>query len=147
MSKLDPEVIVAAKAAQQETGVPACVALGQFILESGYGKELSASFNGLGMKWAPGCPYPFEEHWTQDAVDGKMQTIVARFISFPDFASAFLYYGHELTNPNGPYRKAKPFIRNWRGFLHVISAVYAPDNPHYEALVTEIISENHLESV
>jgi flagellum-specific peptidoglycan hydrolase FlgJ len=140
-----PEIVAAAQDAQRATGVPACLALGQCILESNWGRELSAPFNGLGIKHYPGCPYPFEAQHTQEEVNGQMVTITADFVSFPSWNACFMYYGKLLTDPHGPYRKALPFLPHWRAFLHAIAHIYATDS-QYEQKVTQIVIDNHLES-
>lgn len=146
MSKFPQDLIAAAKASQQATGVPACITLAQWAIESHWGEKETGDFNDWGMKWEPECPYPFKICATEEEVNGVKVPTTAKFISFPSLIAAVQYHGRELVDPHGPYRKALPFIRQWRIYLHQIAPIYATDS-HYEALVTEIISENHLESV
>lgn len=146
MSKFPPPLIAAVKASQQATGAPACVVLAQWAIESAWGTEVTGDFNYFGEKWVPECPYPFKECPTEEEINGKDVPEVDKFVSFPSMEAAIVFQGRALTDPHGPYGKALPFIKNWRGWLHMISRIYSSDS-HYEALITEIISENNLESI
>jgi flagellum-specific peptidoglycan hydrolase FlgJ len=136
--KFPKEVLHAAQASERATGCPACVSLGQWALESGYGKSALAKFNPFGMKWYRGCKFPYVSFSTKEYVNKQWITIEAKFQSFPDLATAFIEHGKLLMNPRGPYKRARPFAKDWLKFVEMIGPVYATD-PKYFQKLTSII--------
>lgn len=144
MGALTPEVIAAAQEAQRQTGCLASIALAQWALESGWGKYTMGACNPFGMKWYPGCKYPFVVQHTKECEKGKWINIEAKFQHFPDMATAFIEHGKLLMNPKGPYRSALPFANDYRKFVKGIAHIYATD-PNYEQLILKIIAGSKLD--
>ncbi len=141
------EVQLAAQHSQRETGVPACVTLAQWALESAYGKFTIGKFNCFGIKWRPTCPYPFLVRTTHEEVHGKMITTSARFIDFPTMESAFAWHGTLITGLRGPYKKAAAQLqkrpKDWKLFISLMAPVYATDKA-YEKKLLKIIERYRL---
>lgn len=140
--KFPPDIIRAAQVAQKNTGCPACVTLAQWALESFYGHALSGKFNYFGIKWHPKSSFPFRVHYTKEQLkNGQWIVIQAKFIDFPDLATAFSYHGKLLLQ--APYNAA-PYEHDWRVYLHHIASIYATDKA-YEQKLLKIIADNKLD--
>lgn len=128
-----------AQHAQKANGVPACVTLAQWALESDYGSANSGRNNPFGIKGEPGrmC-------WTWEVVNGRSIHTQASFKDFATLEEAFAYHGHMLTRPDGYYTKALPFIHDWRAYIHHIAGTYATD-PDYADKLVHIIEASHLQ--
>lgn len=137
---LFPDAVrVMAQHSQRINGVPACVTLAQWALESDYGSALSGDNNPFGIKGKPGrlC-------WTWESENGRIVHVKASFKNFDSYESAFDYHGHMLTRPDGYYAFALPYLKDWRRWLHIIASIYATDNL-YEVKILHIIEANHLQ--
>ena len=141
-----PDVIAGAQLAHKNTGVPIAVTLAQYALESDYGKKVTGDFNYWGEKWKPGCRYPFKECPTHEDVHGKEIPETDKFVSFPSSAASFEFQAWCLTNSHGPYAKARPFLKSWRSWLHMISRTYSTD-PRYEQKICDLIAQYHLDAI
>ena len=144
------DVIRGAQRGHREQGIPACVTLAQWALESSFGKKTAGAFNFFGIKWAAACPFGFEVKTTHEyiekLVDGrkvkeKVKT-EARFIAFPSAEEAFAYHARHLATSKY-YREAQRLRSDWRKFLHAMGKVYATD-PLYRAKLLTIIEDYHL---
>lgn len=128
-----PAIRLMAQHSQRVTGVPACVTLAQWALESDYGSALSGVNNPFGIKGQPGrlC-------WTWESVDGKVQHVQAFFKNFATFEEAFAAHAHMLTRKDGFYTGALPWIKQWREYIYHIAGTYATD-PQYASKLIHII--------
>lgn len=130
-----PAVRLMAQHAQRDTGVPACVTLAQWALESDYGSALSGKHNPFGIKGTPGTLC-----WTWEVVHGQNIHVQTSFKDFPSFEDAFAYHGRMLVRPDGYYTSALPFIKDWRKYIQHIAPIYATD-PSYADKLTHIIEK------
>ena len=138
-SLFPPSVCLMAQHSQRATGVPACVTLAQWALESDYGTALSGHNNPFGIKGQPGrlC-------WTWEVVGGKYQHVQAYFKDFATLEEAFAAHGRMLVRKDGYYTAALPYLKDWRKFIEHMAPVYATD-PHYAAKLVHIIEANSLQ--
>lgn len=89
-----PEVIQAAQTTERETGVPTSATLGQWALESGWGKH-SPGNNPFGIKARPGEPYL--ELWTHEKKGSKLVKVKQKFRKFDSLDDAFRARGNLLS--------------------------------------------------
>ena len=88
----------AARAAQQQTGIPAEFMLSQAALETGWGrKEIrnvdgSSSFNLFGIKAGANWKGPVTEITTTEFIDGRAQKVTAKFRAYGSYAESFADY-------------------------------------------------------
>jgi peptidoglycan hydrolase-like protein with peptidoglycan-binding domain len=136
-----PEPIVAAaQAAQRQFGVPACISIAQWILESDRGAHMPpGSNNPFGMKAACGEPYVIAR--TREVHDGETIMLDARFRKFATLADAFTAHGRLLAN-FAPYRAAMQ-AADPDEFAAKLTGTYATD-PNYGAALQSIMRGSNL---
>jgi len=134
-------IVAAAQAAEASCGVPACISLAQWILESGRGTRMPCgSNNPFGIKATPGQPYVVA--LTREVFGGKCVTISARFRKFASIADAFAEHGRLLATAPA-YRAAMLAAGNPDLFAERLTGTYATD-PNYGAALQEIMREGNL---
>lgn len=148
MSKAPPaEAIHHAQLGQKVYGVPACLTLAQYALESGWGTSKLAvtQHNYFGQKDYPGSGYPYKIVASKEEVKGKEVIHESKFIVYPSLAEAFKHHCQRLSSTSGPYRSATKYLRDdWRLFLRAIAPIYSTSSK-YESRVLELVRLNHLE--
>lgn len=134
-----------AKAAEQQTGVPAHYAIGQAALESGWGrKEIvgadgSRSHNLFGIKATGGWAGATVSATTTEYVDGKATRKLETFRAYPSYAEAFADYG-KLLSQQSRYRPALA-QDNAAGFAQGIQRGGYATDPDYAAKLTRSINQ------
>lgn len=137
-----PEVIAAAQQTERETGVPTSVTLGQWALESGFGKH-SPGNNPFGIKARKGQPYQLL--WTKEkAKHGSgLVRVQQKFRKFDSLDEAFRVRGELLSKhyPIAMAHKDDPdaFVA---GLQAVPNHSYATD-PKYVSKVTSTMRANN----
>lgn len=92
-----------AKAAQEQTGLPAAFVVGQAALESGWGKrdirdaDGNPSHNLFGIKATGGWQGKTVAVLTTEYVDGKPRKVVEQFRKYDSFADAFTDWSRLMT--------------------------------------------------
>lgn len=124
-------ICLAAQHSQRATGVPACVTLAQWALESDYGGALSGVNNPFGIKGQPGrlC-------WTWEVINGRSMRVQDYFRNFGTPEEAFEYHGRMLVRPDGYYVHALPFLHDWKAYIQHIAPIYATDPDYASKLIT-----------
>lgn len=107
LSQASLDVIAAAQASykkfQAKRPAPVSVSLGQYAVESGWGKHLSGTFNYFGIKANPAqiAAGKYTERTTKEQrPDGSEYEIVAKFANFDSMQDAFDAHATLLTSPN-----------------------------------------------
>jgi hypothetical protein len=136
-------VIAAAQAAQKKWGPPACVALGQYFIESACGKlEPPGSHNGLGIQALPGLP--LVEAVSHEYISGNYVQVTERFAKFKDDNEEFDCWGRLIaTGKVKAYKLAMAHCDNWRDFVHYMSKAYST-TPAYEQALESVITKYDL---
>jgi len=140
---LPAPIIAAAQAAQRACGVPACITLAQWILESARGEHMPpGSNNPFGIKATAQQPHVYAR--TREVIDGKSQYIEARFRKFASVAEAFTAHA-QLLAEFPPYRPAMAHATHPDAFARDLDGVYATD-PLYGAALIAIMRGGNLYS-
>lgn len=143
-----PEAIHHAQLGQKVYGVPACLTLAQYALESGWGTSKLAvtQHNYFGQKDYPGSGYPYRIVISNEEIKGKLVPKESKFIVYPSLAEAFKHHCQRLSSPTGVYAYANKYLKakDWHGFLKAIAPKYSTSSDYY-ARVAELIRLNHLE--
>lgn len=132
-----PKVVqLAAQAEERATGIPACVSLAQWALESDYGRVMSGKNNPFGIKAAKGTV-----RRTWEVITGRVVITSATFRDFASLADAFTFHGKMLTNPLGYYTRLRPILARYKaskdaGYrkavaLEVVRSLALPNKPAY----------------
>jgi hypothetical protein len=134
-------IVAAAQAAAASCGVPACISIAQWILESGRGAHMPCgSNNPFGIKAIGAQPYVISR--TREVFGGKSVTINARFRKFASIADAFAEHGRLLATAPA-YRAAMLAVGDPDLFAERLTGTYATD-PNYGATLQEIMREGDL---
>lgn len=142
MSKQPPkEICTFAQEAQKQWKVPACVQLGQWILESGWGAH-SPGNNPFGMKPRKGKNDPQQMLLTTEYIKGKRVKIPQPFRVFPSVKEAFLAHA-ELLATALVYKPAMDALPDVDKFIDKMSPRYATD-PNYAKNLKSIIKSQGL---
>lgn len=136
-------VISGAQRTDRIYGVPACVSMAQWALESAYGRSLSGANNPFGIKWRPAFGPNFRTVWTWEVVNGKVVKVQARFASFSSYDKAFDTHGYMLARNDGYYGRSRRHMENWRAYVQAIAPIYATD-PLYASKLIRIIEDYRL---
>lgn len=141
-----------ARAAAQETGVPARFILGQAALESGWGvREIRAadgrnSFNLFGVKAGRGWSGPVTEAVTTEYVNGVPRRATEPFRSYGSYEEAFADYAR-LLKGSPRYAGVLATARNAESFAAGMQrAGYATD-PRYAEKLARVINSSSLRGV
>lgn len=137
--KAGADAVNAALAAQQKYGVPAAVTLGQYGLESGFGKQMPAgSNNPFGIKAAPGQPYV--EAQTTEFINGVAKRVTQRFAKYPSLAKAFDAHAKLLATGKA-FADARRHADDPMAYAAALTGKYATD-PQYGAKLQAMIAQN-----
>src|SRR5262249_1292624 len=137
-----PDVIAAAQETQRETGVPASATLGQWAVESGYGKHTPGN-NPFGIKARPGEPYQLL--WTHEKAKNSsaLARVQQKFRKCDSLEEAFRARGELLSKhyPIAMAHKDDPdaFVAGLQADPH---HQYATD-PNYVSTVTRTMHDNN----
>lgn len=128
MTQPPANIIAAAEREMIRTKIPASFQLGQYALESTWGKNDLGCFNYFGMKCpcdAAGKPlFPFViKHTREQHRDGSVYFIDAPFRKFSDPDEAFAAHADLLCRPI--YAPAKAHLPNLDAYIDAVSPVYA----------------------
>jgi flagellar protein FlgJ len=141
-----------ARAAANETGVPARFVLGQAALESGWGaREIrgadgSNSFNLFGIKAGRNWTGPVVETATTEYTNGVARRSVERFRAYASYAEAFTDYAR-LLKGNPRYAAVLAGAGDAGAFAAGMQrAGYATD-PRYAEKLTQVINSASLRGV
>ena len=131
-------VIQAAQASEHLWGVPTCITLAQFILESAGGKRMPAgSNNPFGIKARADEPFVLAR--TREVQNGREIVISAKFRKFASLDDAFSHHGRLLaTSPY--YRTAMSHKDDPVAFANALTGVYATD-PGYGGKLVKLIDQ------
>jgi hypothetical protein len=135
-----PEVIAAAQMSMQATGIPACISLSQWALESAWGAHNSGKNNCFGIKAVPG--QACTARVTREVVGGKVVVITANFADYDSLEDAFTQHA-KLLATKSPYAAARKLLPDALAFGKEMSKHYATD-PAYWAKLLSIINAHHL---
>lgn len=132
--------IVAAQRTQSQYGVPASITLGQYGLESSYGRRMpSGSNNPFGIKAKAGEPYVVAKTREEDRW-GRSYWINARFRKFDTLEDAFEAHARLLQGRR--YAKARA-ATNSDEYADALQGTYATDT-HYAQKLKSVIRRNNL---
>ena len=133
----------AARLAQQQTGIPACITIAQAIVESGWGKTRLATedFNYFGIKAIPGQSY--REFATAEYLHGKQELLDARYARYQSAAESFRAHAYLLAH-NDRYAPAMKRTSSPTSFaLALQSCGYSP-SPVYATELMDLVAEFRL---
>jgi flagellar protein FlgJ len=138
----------AAKAAEQQTGIPASFMLAQAAHESGWGrreiklKDGSPSHNVFGIKATSAWQGPVAEVTTTEFIDGKARKVVAKFRAYASYEEAFKDYAR-LLGSNARYSEVVAKARNGGNAASFAQGLqkagYATD-PEYASKLARVIN-------
>ena len=135
----------AAQQAEKATGIPAAFMVSQAALETGWGrKEIrhgdgSTSFNLFGIKAGPGWKGATAEVKTTEFINGKAQTVTAKFRAYSSYAESFADYAR-LMRDSPRYQGVVADAGSATGFARGLQkAGYATD-PAYADKLTRVIN-------
>lgn len=134
-----------ARAAEEQTGIPATFMVAQAAHESGWGKheirnnDGSGSFNLFGIKAGASWKGKTAQVTTTEFVNGQPHKVVARFRSYASYEESFRDYAGLMKN-NPRYAKVVAAGNNAEGFAAGLQrAGYATD-PDYAEKLTRVIN-------
>ncbi len=135
----------AARQAEKTTGIPAAFMVSQAALETGWGrKEIrhgdgSTSFNLFGIKAGPNWKGPVAEIRTTEYINGRAQTVTAKFRAYSSYAESFADYARLISN-SPRYQRVMADADSAAGFARGLQkAGYATD-PAYADKLTRVIN-------
>jgi hypothetical protein len=130
----------AAQANESSTGIPAAITTAQAILESSFGMKIPTdvnngtySYNLFGIK--AGSRQNFVSSWTHEDVNGKSQSVLAKFASYDSFEDSVNAHSTFLTtNPRYRVLFSSKDSTSWANGLQ--SRGYASDREYASKLIT-----------
>lgn len=135
----------AAKAAEQQTGIPASFMIAQAAHESGWGKreitgkDGTPSFNVFGIKATAGWTGKVAEVQTTEYINGKPQKVMAKFRAYESYEDSFKDYAR-LIGTNARYKDVVAKADTAEGFARGLQkAGYATD-PDYASKLARVIN-------
>lgn len=135
----------AAKAAEQQTGIPASFMIAQAAHESGWGKreitgkDGTPSFNVFGIKATAGWTGKVAEVQTTEYINGKPQKVMAKFRAYDSYEDSFKDYAR-LIGTNARYKDVVAKADTAEGFARGLQkAGYATD-PDYASKLARVIN-------
>lgn len=137
------EVINAAQATQRQWGIPTCVTLAQWALESSYGSRMPSGTNnpfGIKARESEACV----EAWTTEYIGGKKKRVRQKFRVFPNLEAAFIHHG-KLLGTSHYYAKARNYLNEPDKFADALTGIYATD-PNYGLLLKSVMQSKNLYS-
>lgn len=142
MVKISDDVIDAAQASERKHGIPACVSLAQYGLESAWGTKMPAgSCNPFGIKAVGSQPSVIVRTREVDR-HGRSYFIQAPFRRFASIAEAFDEHGRLLAQAKA-YARARAKLPDPDAFADALTGVYATD-PKYGELLRRIMRGSKL---
>ena len=142
VKKAGPTAVDAALATQRKYGVPAAVTLGQYGLESSFGKRMPAgSNNPFGIKETSGQPYVEAE--TTEVVNGVSKRVMQRFAKYDSLADAFDAHG-KLLATGSAYAEARKHADDPAAYAAALTGKYATD-PQYGAKLQAMMGSTALQ--
>jgi flagellum-specific peptidoglycan hydrolase FlgJ len=135
------DVIAAAQVAERVWKIPASVSIGQFALESGWGRHMPpGSNNPFGIKAVE--HQAFVTVQTHEFVAGRYVAVQANFRKFDSLEDAFeAHAGLLATAP--VYANARARLPDVELFVALMAAHYATD-PHYADELMAVINADGL---
>ncbi len=134
------ETVAAAQAAERKYGVPASITLGQFGLESSFGKHMpKGSNNPFGIKARAGQPYVVART-REETRDGRSYYVEARFRKFASLAEAFDEHA-KLLATGKPYARARA-ATTVSDYADALQGTYATDT-RYAKKLKSVIGQGH----
>lgn len=138
--KLVPlELIKAAQNSYREFKVLPSISLAQGILESAWFTKCSGKYNFFGIKAKSGTIT-----WTHEYIDGKFTAVQQVFANYNCPQDAFDAHAELLSDPEGHYVKALPFLGQLESFVKAIAPIYATD-PNYAVNLLNLIHVDNLQ--
>ncbi|WP_242183080.1 glucosaminidase domain-containing protein [Sphingomonas sp. CARO-RG-8B-R24-01] len=138
---LTSAAVHAAQATQQRFGVPSSITLGQYGVESGYGRHMPrGSNNPFGIKARSGEPFVMARTQEQDRW-GRSYSTMAKFRKFGSLEEAFSAHAQLLQGKR--YAGARRALPSVDGYADALTGVYATDR-HYGSKLKSIIHRNDL---
>lgn len=135
----------AAQQAEKATGIPAAFMVSQAALETGWGRreirhvDGTPSFNLFGIKAGPNWKGPTAEVKTTEYINGKPQTVTAKFRAYGSYAESFADYAR-LMSDSPRYQRVMASAGSATGFAQGLQkAGYATD-PAYADKLTRVIN-------
>jgi flagellar protein FlgJ len=135
----------AARAAEEQTGIPATFMVAQAAHESGWGKheirnaDGSSSYNLFGIKAGAGWKGKVAQVTTTEVVDGQPRKVVAKFRAYASYDESFRDYA-QMMKDNPRYSKVVAAGSSAQGFAQGLQrAGYATD-PAYADKLTRVIN-------
>ena len=141
MNVPSPAVIAAAQGSQRKYAILASTSLGQWALESEWGRELTGAFNYFGVK-APNLAVPGRMCWTHEEVHGVRERMQCRFRDFVSEAAAFDYHGL-LIATDRRYAAAYKARAELEAYVRALAPVYATAAGYADQLLG-LIHDNRL---
>jgi len=134
-----------ARAAEEQTGIPATFMVAQAAHESGWGKreirnaDGSSSHNLFGIKAGPGWTGKVAQVTTTEVIDGQPRKVVAKFRSYASYDESFRDYA-QMMKDSPRYSKVVAAGNSAQGFAQGLQrAGYATD-PAYADKLTRVIN-------
>ena len=134
-----------ARAAEEQTGIPATFMVAQAAHESGWGKheirntDGTSSFNLFGIKAGSSWKGKTAQVTTTEFVNGHPQKVVAKFRAYASYEESFRDYARLMKN-NPRYANVMSAGNNAEGFAKGLQrAGYATD-PAYAEKLTRVIN-------
>ena len=134
-----------ARAAEEQTGIPATFMVAQAAHESGWGKreiknaDGSSSHNLFGIKAGSGWTGKVASVTTTEVIDGQPRKVVAKFRSYASYDESFRDYA-QMMKDSPRYSKVVAAGNSAQGFAQGLQrAGYATD-PAYADKLTRVIN-------
>ncbi|MEO5696408.1 MAG: flagellar assembly peptidoglycan hydrolase FlgJ [Burkholderiaceae bacterium] len=134
-----------ARAAAEQSGIPASFMVAQAAHESGWGRheirnaDGSSSHNLFGIKAGAGWTGPVAQITTTEVIDGEPRKVIAKFRAYASYDESFRDYASLMTN-NPRYAKVVAAGNNAQAFAQGLQrAGYATD-PDYADKLTRVIN-------
>lgn len=134
-------VAMAACLSRVKWDVPSSICLGQWALESGWGKHMpTGSNNPFGIKAAAGQPYVVA--MTREVLHGADVRLPQHFRKFASIDEAFDAHA-KLLATGRPYERARSVRHDARAFARALQGHYATD-PHYADELIAVMDSHDL---
>jgi peptidoglycan hydrolase FlgJ len=134
-----------ARAAQEQTGIPATFMVAQAAHESGWGKreilnvDGTSAHNLFGIKAGAGWKGKVAQVMTTEVIDGQPRKVLAKFRAYANYDESFRDYA-QMMKDSPRYSKVVAAGNNAQGFAQGLQrAGYATD-PAYADKLTRVIN-------
>src|ERR1700743_1731733 len=123
MSRQPPaEIVACAQNSQKKYGLWASLSLAQGIIESAWFTKCSGQYNFFGIKAKNGSTV-----LTHEYINGRSIAMTQVFANYSSGQDAFDAHAELLTNPNGNFAKAIPFLG--KDLTLFIKTISLPNKP------------------